>query len=168
VSRESLPPLTSEEKIRRETLYRAVGRAVFTCQMLESQLGIILALLNDKLTLHLDLTQLIAPDEKRTLGQLIRTLGTFKAAPPEAESMLATALAARNRLVHHFFIRNIDALQHDDVFKEALATLENDSRLLSACLILTHDVYERLCAEFRIDSDKIVLRQYRVHQDDVR
>jgi hypothetical protein len=131
-------PLTPEEKARREKLYGAVGRAVFTCQMLESQLGIVLAILNDKLTLHMDLTQLVVPDDRRTLGQLIQALGTLSAAPPEAEAVLASALAARNRIVHHFFVRNIDAFEHENVFVEAVAALESETRLLSACLIDQH------------------------------
>jgi len=162
---QDVTPLTTEETARRAKLYGAVGRAVYTCQTLESQLGIIVALLNDNLTLHLDLSQLVAPDDKRTLGQLIRALGSFKAAPPEAQGTLAAALDARNRIVHHFFIRNIDAFLYDSVLEAALSALRDDDRKLSACLILVHNVYERLCKALHIDSDKIVVRQYRVHED---
>jgi len=153
-------PLTPEETARRTKLYGAVGRAVYTCQTLESQFG-----MNDNLTLHLDLSQLVAPDDKRTLGQLIRALGSFEAAPPEAQGILAAALDARNRVVHHFFIRNIDAFLYDNVLEEALSALRDDDRKLSACLILAHNVYERLCKALHIDSDKIVVGQYRVHED---
>jgi len=163
--RQDVAPLTPEETARRAKLYGAVGRAVYTCQTLESQLGIIVAILNDNLTLHLVLSQLVAPDDKRTLGQLIRALGSFEAAPPEAHGILAAALDARNRIVHHFFIRNIDAFLYENVLEEALSALRDDSHKLSACLILVHNVYERLCKALHIDSDKIVVRQYRVHED---
>ena len=111
-------PLTPEETARRAKLYGAVGRAVYTCQTLELQLGI-----------------------------------------------LAAALDARSRIVHHFFIRNIDAFLYDNVLEAALSALRDDDRKLSACLILVHNVYERLCEALHIDSDKIVIGQYRVHED---
>jgi len=67
-------------------------------------------------------------------------------------------LEARNRIVHHFFIRNIDAFLYDNVLEAALSALRDDGRKLSACLILVHNVYERLCKALHIDSDKIVVR----------
>jgi hypothetical protein len=51
------------------------------------------------------------------------------------------------------------------VLEEALSALRDDSHKLSACRILVHNVYERLCKALHIDSDKIVVRQYRVHED---
>src|SRR5467141_3623126 len=125
---QDVTPLTPEETARRAKLYGAVGRAVYTCQTLESQLGIIVALLNDNLTLHLDLSQLVAPDDKRTLGQLIRALGSFKAAPPEAQGILAAAWDDKNRIVHHFFSRNSPACLDDNVIQAELSALKHDDR----------------------------------------
>ena len=155
---------TPQDKARREVLDRAVGRSLYTCQLLESQLKIVLALLNDKLTLQLDFHSLAAPDDRRTLGHLIRAIGQFDEVPPDAHDLLAHALDARNRIVHDFFIRNVDAFASDSVHREALSALNEDDGRLSACAMLVHSIYQRLCERLGIDDNRIVIRQFRVHQ----
>lgn len=155
---------TPQEKARREALYLAVGRTIYTCQLLESQLRLVLAILNDKLALQVDFHSLAAPDEKRTLGQLIHALGQFGEVSADTHPTLASALEARNRIVHQFIIRNIDAISSDAVLREALAALKEDERKLSACAILMHGVYQRLCRTMGIDDSRIVVAQDRVHE----
>jgi len=146
----------------RNELFRAVGRAVYTSQMLESQLALILAILKDELALQVDLHSLAAPDHKRSLGQLIGTLSEALPEPFEGRETLSEALEARNRVVHHFFVRNNDAFTEMSVYRDALTALQSDSRKLSDAAILMHDVYLKLCKARSIDDARVVIRQFRV------
>lgn len=146
----------------RARLYQAVGRAVYTSQMLESQLSLTLAILKDELALQVDLHSLAAPDNKHSLGRLLSALSKVLPKPFDGQAALSVALEARNRVVHHFFIRNNDALTDLSVYRDALSALEDDSRKLSDAAILMHDVNLSLCHARRIDDRRLVVPQFRV------
>ena len=152
----------------RTRLYQAVGRAVYTSQMLESQLTFILAILKNELALQVDLHSLAAPDHKRSLGQLIGALSTVLPEPFDGQETLSAALEARNRVVHHFFIRNSDALTDLSVYRDAISALEDDSRKLSAAAILMHQVNLKVCHARGIDDSRLVVAQFRVSGEGVR
>ncbi len=155
--------MTEADRIaRRDSLYLFVGRAIHTSQLLESQLRLILAVLEDELEVQIDYRSLAAPDNKKPLGKLIGALNAAGATPPKARDVLAEAIQARNRIAHQFFIRNVDATTHKQVFDEARSALLADSKKLSEGATMAHTLLLDLCRVRGIDDRSLVVKQDRV------
>jgi hypothetical protein len=152
----------AEWTARRNQLCQEVGRAVYTSQMLEQQLSLAVAVLNDALTLQIDARSLAAPDHKQSLGKLIGALDKATEGQFRDRPVLTDALEARNRVVHEFFVRNNDAFSDLDVFARALSALRADSRKISAGAVLMHETYLTLCSKYGIDESRVAIRQFRV------
>ena len=150
---------------RRNQLCQEVGRAVYTSQMLEQQIQLAVAILNDSLTLQLDSYSLAAPDSKNTLGHLIRALSKATDGEFHGQAILAEALEARNRIVHEFFVRNNDAFSDLGVYAQALAALRADGRKLSEGALLMHKTYLALCTKLGVEESRVAIRQFRVAGD---
>lgn len=155
----------SERKNRLEQLYRSVGRVVHTSQLLETQLALVLAILRDELELQVDFHSLAAADNKSSLGTLIEAIRRAKGHSFDGESLLTAALEARNRIVHHFFVRNVDATTNRAVYVATLAELETADRTLAAAATLMHALHREMCDARGIDDARIVVRQDRIGND---
>ncbi len=147
---------------RHEALYKLVGRAVYTSQMLETQLRLILAVLQDELEVQIDFRSLAAPENRDPLGKLIGALKSAGNPPATARSALEDALKSRNRVVHQFFVRNTDAFSHLSVFETARAELLADLDRLSSGAKVAHSLLLDLCRERGIDDAALAVRQDRV------
>ena len=130
--------------------------------MLETQLSQTVAVLNEQLTLQLDMYSLVAPDHKLSLGQLLGALTKALPEPFSGQETLAAALEARNREVHHFYIRNNDAFTDLAVYREAWAELQSDIGKISAAAKLMHGAFLSVCEAQGVDPDRIAIRQARI------
>lgn len=95
-----------------DDVYRKYGEASEAAQLLETELG---NLLIRHKCIDAGLLQQPDPDvataifrriNKRTLGQLIRSLGSISEPNVDLEQQLRRALASRNRLTHSFFLQH--------------------------------------------------------------
>ena len=155
--------MTDADRItRRDALYLSVGRAVHTSQVLESQLRLLLAVLRDELEVQIDYRSLAAPDNKEPLGKLIAALSTAGATSSEARGVLADAIQARNRIVHQFFVRNVDAFLHPQMFAAAQSALQADSDSLAAGATMANSLLREICQARGIDERSLVIKQDRV------
>jgi len=158
--------MTEADRIsRRDAFYLAVGRAVHTSQLLESQLRLLLAVLNDELEVQIDYRSLAAPDNKNPLGKLINALSQAGATSSETKGVLADALHSRNRIVHQFFVRNADATLHPEMFSAAKAALQEDSDKLAAGASMAHALLISICRSRGVDDRALVIKQDRVAND---
>lgn len=158
--------MTAADRIaRRDTLYLIVGRAIHTSQLLESQLRLVLAVLEDELEVQIDYRSLAAPDNKKPLGKLMSALSSAGTTSPGARDVLADAIQARNRIAHQFFVRNVDATTDAQVFAAAHSALLADSEALSAGAATAHALLIELCRVRGIDDNSLVVKQDRVAHD---
>lgn len=115
----------------RHELYAKYGIAAEAAQLFETELGTLLlclqALENDWHVLP-DGTaaqKVLEKIDRSTLGRLLNDLKKYITIEGDLEAMFASALKARNRLMHGFFERHNFRIQTDDGRKTMIADLES-------------------------------------------
>ena len=140
-----------------DDVYRKFGEAAEAAQLLETELG---NLLLPHECIEADLLQNPDPDRataiydrinRKTLGQLIRSLGAAVDPVADLEQILSDALAARNRLTHSFYLRHNFRRNSDDGRDVMLRDLDTLHRSLlkayKALLLLSGVDLDQLVAE---------------------
>ena len=140
-----------------DDVYRKFGEAAEAAQLLETELG---NLLLTHECIEADLLQSPEPDRataiydqinRKTLGQLIRSLGAAVDPVADLEQILSDALTARNRLTHSFYLRHNFRRNSDDGRDVMLRNLETLHRSLleayKAVLLLSDVDLEQLVIE---------------------
>lgn len=91
----------------------AYGLASMSAQLLEKALVSTLALLETDGcgASQAEFDAVFYRCDRKTLGALIKSIGTRLALPADAEALLADALKKRNFLAHHFFAARASAIQ---------------------------------------------------------
>jgi len=139
-----------------DDVYRKFGEASEAAQLLETELGNILLMVD-----AVDQNLIKQPDEKtatalynsinrQTLGQLFKSLKTSSESVDHLEEMLVRALKARNRLAHSFYRQHNFRRNSEDGHAKMLKDLEQ----------IHNDLLEAYKAVMRlsgVDLDKIVL-----------
>jgi hypothetical protein len=93
-------------------VYRKFGETAEAGQLLETQLGNVLlsaGIIEADLIVQPDIaraTELLDRIDRQTLGQLLRTLNRSTDSLAHLETLLQSALTARNRLTHSFYRRH--------------------------------------------------------------
>ena len=140
-----------------DDVYRKYGEASEAAQLLETELGNLLLeheCFDAGLPKNLDPEQAAAiywRINKRTLGQLVRSLGSIGDSNVDLDQQLGGALATRNRLTHSFFLqhnlrRNSDH-GRDMMLRDLEAIHEELLGAYKAVLLLSGVDLERLVAE---------------------
>lgn len=141
----------------RNDVHQKFGETAETAQLLETELG-------NLLLLHecIDAGLLQTPDAERatgiydrinrkTLGQLIRSLESAGNSVANLEDVLADALTARNRLTHSFYLQHNFRLNSDDGRDAMVRDLDSLQHQLmeayKAVLLLSGVDLDRLVAE---------------------
>jgi len=116
------------KKRKREVLQRIyfeVGAALFDCQSFEYGIAYFLYLLARLGTEGLDAINAVAileNEEKKTAGQLITLLKRHVKVSGGLEETLTKALKARNKLIHRYFIENVERMaepnEHEKIVQE--------------------------------------------------
>ena len=119
----------------RDDVYRKFGEASEAAQLLETELGTLLVMhkcIEASLLEYPDsekATGIYKQITRKTLGQLIRSIGTTVDSIGSLEELLKNALAARNRLAHNYFLQHNLRINSDDgrdVMLLDLETIHND------------------------------------------
>jgi hypothetical protein len=117
-----------------QPIYFEVGAALVDCQSFEYGIAYLLYLSSRLGVKGLDTARAISildDDEKRTAGQLIGMLKKHVTVSEGIEEGLATALQARNQLVHRYLIENVERLadpkEHQNLTNE-IRTLRSKVR----------------------------------------
>ena len=141
-----------------DDVYRKFGETAEAAQLLETELG---TLLLEHDCIEADL--IVSPDldkataiydriNRKTLGQLIRSLGSVVNSVANLEQILSDALAARNRLTHSFYLRHNLRRNSDDGREVMLRDLDTlHSSLLEA--------YKAVLLLSGVDLDQIVTEE---------
>ena len=115
----------------REAVYEHFGRAAYTAQMLEWELGngllvldalITKSFLNPDADAYLRLRNAI---DQQTLGQSLKQFRERLSLTGDPESLFSAALKTRNRLAHHFFRDHVGAWFDDGGRDTMVADLRN-------------------------------------------
>lgn len=113
-----------------DEVYRKFGEVSEAAQLLETELGNLLLryeLIDADLLGHPNpdrATTIYDQVNKRTLGQLIRSLGPIGDSVEGLEQLLSDALSSRNRLTHSFFLQHNFRRNFDDGRDVMLGDLE--------------------------------------------
>lgn len=106
-------------------IYFEAGAALFECQSFEYGIKYLLYLFARFGAEGLDPNNAVAileDEEKKTAGELIRLLKRHLQVSEGIEQALTEALKARNKLIHRYFIENVERMaepkEHDKIVKE--------------------------------------------------
>ncbi len=108
-----------------QAVYFEAGAALFDCQSFEYAIKYLLFLFARFGTEGLDVSNVLAileNEEKKTAGQLIKLLKMHLKVSEGIEETLTDSLKARNELIHHFLINNVERMaelnEHEKLVKE--------------------------------------------------
>ena len=141
-----------------DDVHRKFGEVSEAAQLLETELG---NLLLTHQCVEADLLQNPDPDRataiydrinRKTLGQLIRSLGAAVDPVADLEQILSDALVARNRLTHSFYLRHNVRRNSDDGRDVMLSNLDALHRSLLRA-------YKALLLLSGIDLDQLVIEE---------
>jgi len=152
-----------------QPIYFGAGAALFDCQSFEYGIAYLLHLFSRLGTKGLNIDKACAildGEEKKTAGQLIGMLKKHVDLSVTIENELASALKARNNLVHHFLIDNVERMtkvkEHDSLVAEI--------RLLRSKVRKSHKQLEPIIASLAALTDGLNLDDFanEVKQDFMR
>ena len=141
-----------------DDVHRKFGEVSEAAQLLETELG---NLLLTHQCVEADLLQNPDPNRataiydrinRKTLGQLIRSLGAAVDPVADLEQILSDALVARNRLTHSFYLRHNVRRNSDDGRDVMLSNLDALHRSLLRA-------YKALLLLSGIDLDQLVIEE---------
>jgi hypothetical protein len=108
-----------------QPIYFEAGAGLFDCQTFEYGISYLIYLFSRLGTAGLSTDKACAildGEEKKTAGQLIGMLKKHVELSSSIEDDMATALKARNKLVHHYLVDNVeriaDVKEHNDLISE--------------------------------------------------
>ncbi|MGY1522126.1 hypothetical protein [Luteimonas sp. A482] len=135
-------------------VYAFAGLALYQANLLES------SLINLTTVLQLEQVSAITRKvfdsvyeglESKTLGQLLRAARGLTELPANIDSVLASALAKRNFLAHHFFRHHAGTIIHDLGRTEMIEELRGMIALFEEADALVTPVYLALWSKFGVD-----------------
>jgi hypothetical protein len=108
-----------------QPIYFEAGAALFDCQSFEYAIKYLLYLFARFGAKGLDVSNTVSileNEEKKTAGQLIKLLKLHLKVSEGLEETLVDSLKARNELIHHFLINNLERIvelnEHESLLKE--------------------------------------------------
>jgi hypothetical protein len=96
-----------------QPIYFEAGVGLFDCQTFEYGIAYLIYLFSRLGTVGLSTDKacsILDGEEKKTAGQLIGMLKKHVELSPSIEGDMATALKARNKLVHHYLVDNVERM----------------------------------------------------------
>jgi len=142
-----------------DRLYRDVGEAVHLSQALETSIRALIEVVNQRFDAHIDERQIILAEDRHTLGRLIDELKKHGDLNQGFTDTLSEALAARNYIAHHFFIRSVGAFRDEAGCVSALQLLDERTKQIAAATAVTSGFVRSLSATFNVKLSDVVVRQ---------
>ncbi len=134
-------------------IYARYGLAMYAAQVLEesaSSLIVVHEMTHGNMRVVEEVGDRFDELWTKTLGALIRQVGTHQLVTADQSAVLGDALKARNRLAHHFFREEADSFVTPGGKRRMLDQLDAARRLFQEASALAADIYLRYMSKYGV------------------